>query len=219
MTHLKPSGGGEKDTLLSHTSAKWRWEERHSDGTHQCQVEVGRKTLCWHTPVPSGGGEKDRHSAGTHQCQVEVGRKTDTLLAHTIAKWRWGERQTLCWHTPVPSGDGERERHVSLSTFRSLYVRMAELQLSGTPARVLHNVTSETCARTCVEEVTFECKSFDLDQRQGSCSLFNTSYEDGVMFLQEATFVDHYRIFRLDDCRHEVTTSVKSPMFSTWIED
>ncbi|XP_076436148.1 uncharacterized protein LOC143275756 [Babylonia areolata] len=82
---------------------------------------------------------------------------------------------------------------VNLSTFRSLYVRMAELQLTGSPSRVLHNVTSEMCARTCVEEVTFECKSFDLDHVHGACSLFNTSYEDGVAFLQESSFVDHYR--------------------------
>ncbi|KAL8625750.1 hypothetical protein ACOMHN_012343 [Nucella lapillus] len=70
---------------------------------------------------------------------------------------------------------------------------MPDLQLSSPPSRYLYNATTELCARTCVEEVTFDCRSFDLDHLHRTCLLFNTSYEDGKTYLQESSFVDHYR--------------------------
>jgi hypothetical protein len=82
---------------------------------------------------------------------------------------------------------------VNLNTFRSLYVRMPELHLSTQPSRVIHNATTEICAQTCVEEVNFDCKSFDLDNLHRTCLLFNTSYEEGTAYLQESSLVDHYR--------------------------
>lgn len=82
---------------------------------------------------------------------------------------------------------------VNLSTFRNLYARMPELRLSAPPSRVVSNISTEACARTCVEEAAFECKSFDVDNLYRTCLLFNTSYEEGQAFLQESRHVDHYR--------------------------
>ncbi|XP_025113966.1 uncharacterized protein LOC112575994 isoform X2 [Pomacea canaliculata] len=82
---------------------------------------------------------------------------------------------------------------VNLSTFRNLYARMPELRLSAPPSRVVSNISTEECARTCVEEAAFECKSFDVDNLYRTCLLFNTSYEEGQAFLQESRHVDHYR--------------------------
>ena len=70
---------------------------------------------------------------------------------------------------------------------------MPEVRLSTQPSRLVHNATTETCARSCVEEVNFECKSFDMDNMHRTCMLFNTSFEEGEAHLQESSLVDHYR--------------------------
>ena len=79
------------------------------------------------------------------------------------------------------------------------------MYLKAFPLKVIHNASVEDCARRCVREVEFECKSFDIDNRQRECHLHNHSHSEPLIGLQESLYLDHYRSKSdLDYCFQDV---------------
>ncbi|KAK3087707.1 hypothetical protein FSP39_009442 [Pinctada imbricata] len=70
---------------------------------------------------------------------------------------------------------------------------MPLLRLTAIPIRSIKNVLPEDCARACVLETSFECKSFDIEFTTKTCRLQNHSHEEPFFTLQVSTSVDHYR--------------------------
>ncbi|XP_059170775.1 uncharacterized protein LOC131952238, partial [Physella acuta] len=71
---------------------------------------------------------------------------------------------------------------------------MPQLQLTTAPSLVVSNFTDiESCARECVRQTGFDCRSFDVNNQLRTCILFNTTHEDGKAYLREAATIDHYR--------------------------
>lgn len=81
----------------------------------------------------------------------------------------------------------------SIRPYRSLFIRMREAQLSTIPLKTVTNTTVEDCGRYCVQETTFECKSFDYDNFGRNCRLHNYTHTDYETVLMPRQQVDHYR--------------------------
>lgn len=77
--------------------------------------------------------------------------------------------------------------------FQALYKRIPENYLKAIPQKVIENATVEMCASSCVMEVEFECKSFDIDNRNRECHLHNHTHREPLIGLQHARGFDHYR--------------------------
>ena len=77
--------------------------------------------------------------------------------------------------------------------FQALFTRIPQNYINAFPLKVLENATVENCARSCVREVEFECKSFDIDNIQRECHLHNHSHTERLIGLQESLTMDHYR--------------------------
>lgn len=70
---------------------------------------------------------------------------------------------------------------------------MREAHLSTLPLKTVTNSSVEDCARHCVQEVTFECKSYDYDSFGQTCRLHNYTHLDYETVLMPGPHVDHYR--------------------------
>ncbi|GAB1600758.1 uncharacterized protein LOC106869508 [Argonauta hians] len=70
---------------------------------------------------------------------------------------------------------------------------MREAHLSTLPLKTVMNSSVEDCARHCVQEVTFECKSYDYDNFGQTCRLHNYTHLDYETVLMPGPHVDHYR--------------------------
>lgn len=67
------------------------------------------------------------------------------------------------------------------------------MRMSSLPIITIHNLTVDECAERCTRESTFECKSFDVDNKLPGCRLFNNSHEDPFIHLLPSTYIDHYK--------------------------
>lgn len=77
--------------------------------------------------------------------------------------------------------------------YKSLFYRMPKLRMSTLPMKTLHNTSVETCARSCVQESSFDCQSFDVNNKLQSCRLHNHSSADDRMSVIVSKNTDHYR--------------------------
>ncbi|XP_055898470.1 uncharacterized protein LOC106056355 isoform X2 [Biomphalaria glabrata] len=81
-----------------------------------------------------------------------------------------------------------------LKSFQNLFARMPQLQMTAMPSLVVVNFSSiEECSRDCVQQTSFDCRSFDVDNQRRVCLLYNSTHEDGKAFLRESSTTDHYR--------------------------
>ncbi|XP_048776860.2 uncharacterized protein LOC125681022 [Ostrea edulis] len=72
---------------------------------------------------------------------------------------------------------------------------MPKLRMSTLPMKTLHNTSVETCARSCVQESSFDCQSFDVNNKLQSCRLHNHSSADDRMSVIVSKNTDHYRTY------------------------
>ncbi|XP_061188278.1 uncharacterized protein LOC133196384 [Saccostrea echinata] len=79
--------------------------------------------------------------------------------------------------------------------YKSLFYRMPKLRMAALPITTLNNVSVEACARSCVQESTFDCQSFDMDNKLQSCRLHNNTHESDDMSLIVSKNTDHYRTY------------------------
>ena len=79
-----------------------------------------------------------------------------------------------------------------LKTFRSLFYRSSNKQLSAITAKFITNSTVGTCADHCVKETEFQCRSFDFDNSVKACLLFTVNLDDTDVRLIKSTGRDHY---------------------------
>ncbi|WAR31389.1 CDCP2-like protein [Mya arenaria] len=79
------------------------------------------------------------------------------------------------------------------NVFRSLYRRVPGHYLAAIPQAVFADVTVDECARSCVDELAFECQSFDVDNLKRECHLHNHTHRDPGIGLQYSPEFDHYR--------------------------
>ncbi|WAR31432.1 CUBN-like protein [Mya arenaria] len=79
------------------------------------------------------------------------------------------------------------------NVFRSLYRRVPGHYLAAIPQAVFADVTVDECARSCVNELAFECQSFDVDNLKRECHLHNHTHRDPGIGLQYSPEFDHYR--------------------------
>lgn len=77
--------------------------------------------------------------------------------------------------------------------YRSLFYRMPELRMPSLPMKTLSNTTVEECAKSCAQETSFDCQSFDVDNVLQTCRLHNHSHEDRNLPLVVSQSTDHYR--------------------------
>ena len=77
--------------------------------------------------------------------------------------------------------------------YRSLFYRMPELRMPSLPMKTLSNTTVEECAKSCAQETSFDCQSFDVDNVLQTCRLHNHSHEERKLPLVVSQSTDHYR--------------------------
>jgi hypothetical protein len=80
-----------------------------------------------------------------------------------------------------------------MTSFRGLYSRHSDMRLTSLPRDQVSQVTVEECARRCVTEVGFDCKSFDYSNKKQDCLLFTTSLDDTDVRLLDNPGTDHYQ--------------------------
>nr|XP_022328504.1 uncharacterized protein LOC111127573 [Crassostrea virginica] len=79
--------------------------------------------------------------------------------------------------------------------YRSLFYRMPELRMPSLPMKTLSNTTVEECAKSCAQETSIDCQSFDVDNVLQTCRLHNHSHEDRNLPLVVSQSTDHYRTY------------------------
>ncbi|XP_062579644.1 CUB and sushi domain-containing protein 2-like isoform X2 [Saccostrea cucullata] len=79
--------------------------------------------------------------------------------------------------------------------YKSLFHRMPKLRMTVFPIKTLNNLSVEACARSCVQESSFDCQSFDMDNKIQSCRLHNNTHESNDMALIVSKSTDHYRTY------------------------
>ncbi|KAL4218727.1 hypothetical protein ACF0H5_021315 [Mactra antiquata] len=67
--------------------------------------------------------------------------------------------------------------------------------------RTIRNVSPETCARKCLEEREFICRSFDYQIQKGTCLLSHVTGSDaGGLYTPEGVHVHHFEMKPYLDC-------------------
>nr|XP_011417151.2 uncharacterized protein LOC105320781 [Crassostrea gigas] len=79
--------------------------------------------------------------------------------------------------------------------FKSLFFRMPKLRMPTLPMKTLRNSSVEECAKSCAQETSFDCRSFDVDNILQTCRLHNHSLEDHTLSLIVSKNTDHYRTY------------------------
>lgn len=77
--------------------------------------------------------------------------------------------------------------------YKSLFFRMPKLRMPTLPMKTLRNSSVEECAKSCAQETSFDCRSFDVDSILQTCRLHNHSMEDHRLSLIVSKNTDHYR--------------------------
>lgn len=70
---------------------------------------------------------------------------------------------------------------------------MPKLRMPTLPMKTLRNSSVEECAKSCAQETSFDCRSFDVDNILQTCRLHNHSLEDHTLSLIVSKNTDHYR--------------------------
>ncbi|ELU14666.1 hypothetical protein CAPTEDRAFT_192306 [Capitella teleta] len=80
----------------------------------------------------------------------------------------------------------------SSRAFRSFFARTPGQRLSSIHSDFITNKSVDACAEKCVQNTHFRCKSFDYDNLQRACFLFDVNLDDADVRLIDFAERDHY---------------------------